>query len=116
MSIRAKLETMKKALDPILPDVRHYGGGAPVDRYIDWMEDGEGSSFSHDNTKDEQALHFVIDYYSTPKHVGIIPDAIQSALLTTCGASWRLLNVTKESQSETSTSTKYIHYQWEAEL
>lgn len=115
MTIREKCNTMQQALTGILPAVYHYGGGAVKDQYIEWMEDGEGSSYYHDDMK-EQVLHGAVNYYALPYKVGDIPDKIQNVLSTVCGTTWNLMNVTVEYLSEKTTSTRYVHFRWEWEI
>lgn len=114
-TIREKCNIMQKALTGILPAVYHYGGGTVKDQYIEWMEDGEGSGFYHDDLK-EQTLHGAVNLYSLPQKVGDIPDKIQDALRSICEPNWSLQLVTVEYLSEKTTSTRYVHFRWEWEL
>jgi hypothetical protein len=112
-----KINSIKSALEGILPAVYHYGGGAVKDQYIEWMEDGEGDPFYHDNTK-EQTLSIAVNYYAIPQKVweGDIPDKIQAVLKSFNDPKCRLESVNVEYLSEKTTSTKYVHFRWSDEI
>lgn len=110
-SLQKKLKNLRDTLKTIsIPNkVFHYARPANTKApWIVWQEDGEATSFSSNNRKEEQQVHGTIDCYTQTEYDPIL-DEIQTAL-NDAGIGWALLSVQYED------TTKLIHYEWEFDI
>ena len=88
--------------------VYHYFKAGTEDKYIVWAEDGEGSSDYADDSKINQSMQGIIDYFTKIEYDPIV-DVIQDKL-NSADISWQLNSVQRE------IDTGYIHYEWVFEI
>lgn len=103
-----RLVDLRDLLKTVGPPVFHYFASKQKGNYIVWAEEGEGSSESADDKKENQSLEGTIDYYTKTEFDPVI-DLIQEKL-NSADISWGLNSVQYEE------STGYIHYEWVWEL
>ena len=89
MSLQNRLAELKTQLITITDKCYHYFAPSSVSApYIVWAEDSEDTSFDADNHKARQAVSGYVDYF-TPTEFDANFDAIQTALNSIEGLSWR---------------------------
>ncbi len=110
LHLTSKLKAIRDQLLTVSQNVYHYEKPerSELSEYIVWQEDGEGNSLQVDNAKNEQAVQFTVDLFTKTEYSTLIDD-IQNTLSDST-ISFSLVSVVFE------TETKYIHYQWQAEI
>lgn len=110
LQLTNKLQSIRDLLLTQTNKVYHYEKPerTELSQYIIWQEDGEGDSLHADNSKREQVIQFTVDLFTKTEYSPLI-DGIQNTLADST-ISFTLVSVTFE------TETKYIHYQWQAEI
>ncbi len=110
LNLTNKLKSIRDRLLTVSQNVYHYEKPERIElsEYIIWQEDGEGDSNELDNAKREQVIQFTVDLFTKAEYSPLI-DGIQDTLADST-VSFNLVSVVFE------TETKYIHYQWQAEM
>lgn len=102
--MQEKLKGLGAALAEAVPNTYHYYHPKMQPPYLVWAEDSAEGNCS-DNVTVEQAITGVANYFTKTEYDPAV-DAIQSAL-TDFGASWRLVTVDFEEE------TNLIHFSWD---
>lgn len=110
LNLTNKLKSIRDLLVSVCEKTYHYEYPERTElrEYIIWQEDGEGDSLHADNSKREQVIQFTVDLFTKTEYSPLI-DGIQNTLADST-ISFSLVSVVFE------TETKYIHYQWQAEM
>lgn len=108
MTLQQKLKQLGEALAGLSARCYHYWRPGMLPPYIVWQEDGEDSSFSGDNRKQEYTLSGTVDYY-TPTEFDPMAERIPAAL-TGLRLVWALKSVQYEPE------TGLIHHEWTFEV
>lgn len=110
MSFQSKLLKIRDVLTEIQGlAVYHLEKPASVTApYAIWAEDSEGQSHHANNTKAEQVIEVIIDYYTLTEYDAMV-DAIQDEL-NGANMAWALNSFQYEDE------TKLLHYEWLVEV